>query len=103
MANGSELNETEIVRDIEKFIEKHGGDISEWYVGVSNDAKSRLFEDHKVRKDEDAWIVKKAVSSRAARDAEGDLLVEGAKGGAGGGDSTATMVYAYKKAAHTIQ
>jgi len=97
-------SEEEIRKEIEAHIRACGGNFSDWYVGISNDASQRLFDDdqHKVREKDDAWIYSTASSSAAARSIERYFLDHlGTSGGEGGGDETARMVYAYKKSPHT--
>ena len=92
----------EIMDDIKTHMQKRGGEHSGWYVGVSKNAKNRLFDDHSVKEKKDVWIYRKADSSQTAREIE-DYFVNDLKtdGGTGGGDKTSDMVYAYKKAKHT--
>ena len=92
----------QIVSDFEAYIKKCGGTYGEWYVGISRDAQSRLFNDHGVHEHGDLWIYARAASSADARLIEKYFIeTRGTDGGAGGGDETADMVYAYKKARHT--
>ena len=88
----------EIIDDIDRFITSGGGGYRAWYVGISSAAKARLAE-HKAK---DAWIYRTATSSQVAREIE-DHFVNSCRtdGGTGGGDETATKVYAYKKAPYT--
>ena len=92
----------QIIADIQGYIFKHGGAYSNWYVGISNDARKRLFEEHFVRENFDAWIFATADSADEARWIESyfvnDLKTDG---GTGGGDYTSKMVYAYKKSSYT--
>ena len=92
----------DIISTIKAHISSRGGGYKTWYVGVSSDAVVRLFTDHKVRRKGDKWIYRTAGSSKVAREIE-DYFVNSCKtdGGTGGGDETATKVYAYKKAPHT--
>lgn len=92
----------EIISDIKEYMQKCGGGYSAWYVGISKDARDRLFNGHSVREKEDFWIYRTATSSQATREIE-DYFVNtlGTDGGAGGGDEMADVIYAYKKAAHT--
>lgn len=92
----------EIISDIEGFMQKRDGGYSAWYVGISKDARDRLFEGHNVSEKGDWWIYRQASSSQVAREIE-DYFVNtlGTDGAVGGGDEAADMVYAYKKAAHT--
>jgi hypothetical protein len=102
--NAKPLTKTknEIVTDIKFYIANHGGRYRDWYVGVSADAKDRLFQGHKVDKEKDMWIYRRAVSSTVAREVEDHLVnMLGIDGGPGGGDDNADMVYVYKKGVHT--
>lgn len=95
-------NKQDIIDDINMHIVRCGGDYSNWYVGISKDAKDRLSSGHSVREKKDSWIYRSARSSQTAREVE-DYFVNtlGTDGGGGGGDNTSDMVYAYKKAVHT--
>jgi len=92
----------EIIDEIRTHIQRCGGNYSAWYVGISKDAKDRLFNEHNIREKKDAWIFRIASSSQVARDIE-EYFVNalGTDGGGGGGDISSDMVYAYKKCAHT--
>ena len=91
-----------IVTKIEAHIEKRGGRLDQWYVGIAADAEDRLFSDHRVRKIRDAWIHHPTATNQEARQIE-DYFVNtlGAQGGTGGGDAATCSVYAYKIAPHT--
>jgi len=95
-------SEEEIKSDIKQWIRKHGGAYAAWYVGVSKDARRRLFDEHGVHEKDDWWIYRQAASSAIARDIESYFVNElGTDGGAGGGEQDADYAYAYKKSAHT--
>ena len=92
----------EIISDIKNYIQKGGGGYRSWYVGISKNARDRLFNGHGVNEEDDLWIYRRASSSQVAREIEIYFVsMLGTDGGAGGGDEAADMVYAYKKAAHT--
>ena len=94
----------EIIQAIQSHVAKRGGDWWEWYVGIAADAEDRLFSDHNVRREGDAWIYKKARTSRVARDVEAYLIeTHCAQGGPGGGDENTRTVYAYRTADHTVE
>lgn len=98
MSNGKQ----EIIDNIRKYIQEKRGDYNLWYVGVSSNARSSLFIEHKVKEKEDLWIYKTALSSEIAREVERYfLIVLGTDGLIGNGEETARMVYTYRKAAHT--
>ena len=95
----------EIIDYLEGHINDFGGVYKSWYVGISEDAKNRLRNGHKVKVDDegaDTWIFSRASSSNVAREIE-TYFTETKKtdGGPGGGDSDSDMVYAYKKVSHT--
>jgi len=89
----------EIISDIEGHIQKGGGGYNAWYVGISEDAEDRLFNEHKVK---EWYIYRQASSSQVAREIENYFVnVRDTDGGTGGGDENTDMVYAYKKTAYT--
>lgn len=95
-------NKQEIIADINEHIRKGGGGYSAWYVGISQDARDRLFNAHNVKEKGDWWIHRQCSSAGVAREIEAYYInTLGTDGGTGGGDETADMVYAYKKAVHT--
>ena len=93
----------EIVSDISNHIRKYGGEFSDYYCGITNDAKRRLFAEHNVEKDRGVWIYRTANSDSVAREVEKYFLVAGCKGGSGGGSDDCTIVYCYKITKKTVQ
>lgn len=93
--------EEEIKTAIKSYIARNKGAYSAWYVGVSEDARDRLFNGHGVHENGDAWILRTAQTSSIARTIEQHFLDLGTDGGPGGGDDNAKSVYAYKKNSHT--
>ncbi len=88
--------ETEIITYAGQF----GYPWRQWYAGITNDAKRRLFDDHGVA-ETGRWIYRTLPSVAEARRLEAALLRRGMDGGAGGGDNTSTVVYAYLKTGTT--
>ena len=86
---------------IEQHISKCGGPYSAWYCGVATDPVARLFTDHNVDKERDAWIHRDCATETAARQVEDYFLKKGCKGAPGGGDSSSRHVYAYKMSSRT--
>ena len=91
----------QIIREVEDYIAKCGGPYSRWYAGVAADPRDRLFNDHNVAENGDAWIIEDCGTDTAARQVEKYFLDRDCDGGAGGGDSSTRFFYAYKKSAHT--
>lgn len=56
----------ELIGDIKSFIQAHGDDYGEWYVGVSPIPHATLFETHKVTKNSNTWIYLIADTADAA-------------------------------------
>lgn len=99
----SETKDT-IITSVKQHITKCGGNYADWYVGIATDARDRLFNDHNVSEKNDAWIIISAQSSAAAREIEEYFIrILGADGGTGGGSTSTTIVYAYKKTASSVE
>ncbi len=96
------ISEAQVKSEIKNHIDNVGGAYSAWYVGISKNARDRLFNDHAVDENTDAWIYRSAANTDVARRIETYFVdVLGTDGGPGGGDDDADQVYAYKKKAHT--
>ncbi|MYA62929.1 MAG: hypothetical protein F4X94_10210 [Dehalococcoidia bacterium] len=94
----------QITSEIEAHIRKCGGTFRQWYVGITSDARERLFSGHKVRENGDAWIHRQAGTHQEARQIEGYFVNQlGTRGGPGGGSTASRSVYAYKITAHTVE
>lgn len=93
---------TNLVNEFVAYIKKNGGSYSQWYVGIAADPRKRLFIEHNVREQSDAWVHGDAGSCEAAREIERYFIeVLKTSGGGGGGDASTRLVYAYRKEAHT--
>lgn len=88
----------EIVQHIKDHITKEESGYRNWYCGVTQDVKQRLFIDHNVSSEEGKawWVHDKCQSHTVARTIEQHFLELGCKGHGGGGDDDARYVYAYK-------
>ena len=82
-----------------------GGNIryNDWYVGVAADPRERLFNDHAVNEQTDAWIYDACSSTREAREVEQYFIGQGTRGGPGGGDANTKSVYAYRITSRTVE
>lgn len=64
-------NEIAIIEsEMKEYVSGWGGKYSEWCVGISENAKQRLFEDYHVNEKNDAWIYRASSSSNVARKIE---------------------------------
>ena len=91
----------EIVVRIRSHMKKRGGANTNWFVGVSKDARARLFVQHHVRKKGDSWILVHAKSSQVARKVKSYLVKKLGISGGADAESDADFVYAYRKRSHT--
>lgn len=94
-------SKSDIITDIQRHIADCGGAMKTWYVGIAENPRDRLFDDHSVDEENDAWIYHPAASSNVAREIEQYFLDRGAQGGSGGGSTNSKSVYAYRVTAHT--
>ncbi len=66
MAKQSEI----IVMEMLEFILREGGHAHMWYVGVTDNVQGRLFDEHQVHYQNDAWIYRTATSEIEAQRVE---------------------------------
>ena len=97
MAKSSEI----IVMEILEFIQLEGSHPRMWYVGVTDDAQGRLFDDHQVHYQNDAWMYRTAASEIEAQRVEEYFLEYGLDGGKGRRHLDSRMVYVYRKSIST--
>jgi len=91
------MEKNQIIGEILNYMNKNGGPGKQWYVGISDDAPTRLFTDHKVETN-GVHIYLIAESNKEAREIEAFFINKiRTDGGPGGGDKESKMVYAYKK------
>jgi len=86
-----------IIQEIEDYVSKCGGSFSSWYIGIAEDPRDRLFNQHNVNEKNDNWIYRPTPSSEIARNVEQHFLDLGMDGGSGGGDYLSKAVYCYIK------
>ena len=92
----------EIIDEIKAHIQKEGSGYRNWYVGISEDARDRLFNGHRVPKADAWWILREASSASVAREVEEYFVSTlGTDGAPGGGSDKSNQVYAYKKTSVT--
>ena len=94
----------EIVNEInDHLVKRKVSHYSDCYVGITNDAERRLFDEHNVDRKKGIWIYRKGNSDKIARDVEQHFLAKGCKGGSGGGDKDSEFVYCYKITSTTVE
>ncbi len=94
-----ELSQDDAYKALVDYITKKGGAASAWYCGITNNPRVRLFTQHKVNEEKDAWIYVKCSSKNCASNVENRLHDRGHDGGGGpgGAGDDSKYVYAFKK------
>ncbi len=86
----------EIIKSINEHLKKSSRPFySDFYVGITEDVKKRLFRDHQVNEKTDWWIYCHADTEDIARDVESYYLEKGMSGGNGGGKGKGETKYIY--------
>lgn len=78
-------------------------DYSNYYVGITNDIKRRLFDEHNVSEQKDYWIYRTADSKSIAQEIEKYFLNLGMQGDTGGGTDDTCIIYCYRITSSTIE
>jgi hypothetical protein len=95
MARSSEI----IIMEMLEFIYREGGHPETWYIGVTNDPRKQLFDEHQVHYQDDAWIYRTAASESEALLVQVYFLEFGLAEDEEGWQPGACTVYAYRKQA----
>jgi len=91
-----------VIADIRQFMQTYGGSPEDYYVGVTDDARTSLFLDRAVKERVDTWPYGEATSSESAQYiADYCVNRSGTDGGDDGAGVGMRFVYIYKKAPHT--
>jgi hypothetical protein len=91
------------VAEFLSFMQSVGGRAPSWYVGISDDAERRLFEEHGVNRQSRTWIYEQMNNNQDARAVESQMLQNMLQGGKGGGDNSSRFVYVYQITSSTRQ
>lgn len=92
-----------IIAEINAHMRKFTAANNGWYVGITSDVEERQFGYHQVSKQNGVWIYRYASNSEEAREIEAAYHAAGCKGAGGGGDETATCIYAYMITSFTVE
>jgi len=90
-----------IVMEMLEFIQREGGHPKIWCIGLTNDPRRRLFDEHQVHYQNDAWIYRTAASEAEALYVQTYFSQIGLYEVGGELRSGYRMVYAYKKSINT--
>ena len=95
MSNSKQI----IIDEIKQYIQKGGGDYSDWYVGVGN--AEDMFYVHKAKGH--AWMYKQVSSTNSAKKIRNYFVnILCMDGDVHDGNDSANIVYVYKKKALTV-
>jgi hypothetical protein len=97
MSKSSEI----IVMEMLEFIQREGGHARMWYVGVTDDPRRRLFDEHQAHYLDDAWIYRMTATEDEARRVEEYFLAYGLLEAGGRWRPDSCAVYAYRKSVRT--
>lgn len=95
-------DELRIISEIKNYASNHPSYWKDWYIGIASDPEQRLFIEHSVNKETDAWIYSICQNCNSARNVE-QYLIETlkTKGDLGGGDDNTKYIYAYLTSSHS--
>ncbi len=93
--------EHEIIQLIQAAIDSEGAHYPAWYVGITDNPERRLYEQHRVDRQDRRTVCVNAGSFMRAREIEEYFLKLGTAGGGGGGTTESTFVYAYYRTERT--
>ena len=97
------IDKTTIIDEISEHINTQGGDYSDWYIGITDDIRRRLFSKHNVP-ETNAWFIYRAAADRAAAEMIENYFIDlGCIGCQGGGGEDSRIVYAYLITSSTKQ
>lgn len=96
----------EIIKGFDEHLKKSGCRFySDIYIGMTNDAEKRLFDDHHVAKDEQWWVYAMADNEEIAHQVKEHYLDKGMRGPLSSEklDDNATIVYCYAITPKTVE
>ena len=85
----------EMIQRIDGSIKSWGGDYGACYVGITDNPKQRLYEQHRVETKDPRTVCVDAGNVFRAREIEDYFLKLGTAGGGGGGTTESIFVCAY--------
>lgn len=92
-----------IIKTIDDLLSKSGKSyFNEFYIGITDNPRRRLFEEHGVSEKNSWWLYIEAIDSETARNVEKHYLEKGMRGGTGGGNRESHFVYCYTVTPTTV-
>ena len=101
----STSNADRFINEIDDYVSQHGGRVAAygWYVGVTDDPEPRLFGEHNVDENEDAWIYSAPVDFEIAIRTRDHFIDRGFLGDKDRPERGDLHVYAYRITLDTIE
>ena len=92
-----------VVKEIIEFMRRFGGYYAEWYVGITDEPRSVLFNEHHVNEKSNSWIFKNTDSGETAKACQEYIMnYYYTDGDEDGVSDSSTYVYAYRKMPQTV-
>ena len=102
--NPDTLADQRIINEIMHLIHMERSPYRDWYVGITSNPHTQLFQEHKVDLNNSWWVIKKAGNvEEAGRIQRAIINTYGTDGGNRDQDERSVYVYAYKKTSTTRQ
>ena len=86
----------EIIKAIEAHMGRYSGNPSAWYVGIADNIRKKLFEDHKVSEQNGIWIYRTLENNTKAIEIKKHLITAGLKSD-DSDDENGNIVFAFEK------
>jgi hypothetical protein len=97
------IDNTHIINEIIDHIRRVGGGYSDWYIGIADNLRRTLFDEHNVDKNLYTYFTKVAPNNMAAEMIEKYFKDQGCQGDSETGNELSRVIYAYRITNSTIQ
>ena len=101
MSSNTVAGTESLINSIKSKIMTGDQDFSSWYVGIANNVKRKLFEDHNVNEQNGIWIYVTAPDNAAARTTKSYFVQNRVAANDLDDEVGGLIVYAYKKTPST--
>ena len=102
--NPDSLANQQLISEIMHLINMERSPYKDWYIGITSNPHTQLFQEHNVDLNNSWWVIKKAGNAEeAGRIQRAIINTYGTDGGNDEGNEKSVYVYAYKKTRTTRQ
>jgi len=88
--------EEEVINAIRRHMDRFGSNPNTWYVGIAENIRKKLFEDHQVSEQNGKWIYRALESNADAMEIKKHLVALGLKGD-NNDDENGNIIFAFEK------